>query len=66
MVYVTLKGDGASPVASITGYRVVWTGQNGREKQSRRFPLLKNAIAFSQRIRIGQTSKIVPVYGRSQ
>jgi hypothetical protein len=65
MGYVTLSGDGASPVASITGYRVVWTA-NGRQKQSRPFPLLKNALGFQQRIRMGQTSTIVPVYGKRQ
>ena len=61
MVYVTLGSDGASPTASITGYRVVWTA-NGRQKQSRPFSLLKGALGFQQRIRMGQTSKIVPVY----
>ena len=61
MTYVTLGSDGASPVASITGYRVVWTA-NGRQKQSRPFPRLQKALGFQQRIRMGQTSKIVPVY----
>lgn len=63
MVYVTLGSDGASPVASITGYRVVWTS-NGREKQSRPFPRLQKALGFQQRIRMGQTSRIVPVYAK--
>lgn len=64
MTYLQVNSDGStSPLGTITGYRVEYK-HKGHDRQTRPFTTLWHAFGFQQHLRMGQASKIVPVYSR--
>jgi len=62
VTYLAVNADGStSELGSITGYRVAYK-HGRRPRQSRTFKLLWQAFGFQKRLKMGQESRIVPVY----
>jgi hypothetical protein len=66
MAYLTINSDGSTTqLGAIIGYRVIYT-EHGRRKQTKPFNLLWQATGFQKGLRMGQGSRIVPVYARGE
>jgi hypothetical protein len=64
MAYLTVNPDGStSELGAITGYRVAYR-QGRRPRQSKPFNFLWQAFGFQKRLKMGQESRIVPVYAK--
>lgn len=62
MTFLAVNRDGSTTeLGSIVGYRVHYV-QGRQKRQSRPFSLLWQALGFQKGLRMGQASKIVPVY----
>jgi hypothetical protein len=62
VTYLAVNADGStSPLGSITGYRVAYK-HGRRTRQSKPFSFLWQAFGFQKRLKMGQESRIVPVY----
>jgi hypothetical protein len=66
VTYLAVHADGSTTeLGAITGYRVLYR-QNGRPRRSKPFGLMYQAIGFQRGLRMGQASKIVPVYSKQK
>lgn len=64
MTFLAVNRNGSTTeLGAIIGYRVQYL-QNGKSRQSRPFSLLWQALGFQKGLRMGQSSKIVPVYSK--
>jgi hypothetical protein len=64
VTYLAVNPDGStSPLGSITGYRVAYK-HGRRTRQSKPFSFLWQAFGFQKRLKMGQESRIVPVYDK--
>lgn len=64
MTYLAVNADGSTTqLGAITGYRVLYM-RDGRPRRSKSFGLMYQAIGFQRSLRMGQASKIVPVYSK--
>lgn len=62
MSYLAVGSDGSTQqLGVITGYRVEYM-QGARKKTTKIFPFLWQALGFQKTMRMGQSSKLVPVY----
>lgn len=66
MTYLAINRDGStSELGNITGYRVAYK-HGRRERQSKPFTHLWQAFGFQRGLRMGQQSRIVPVYAKGK
>lgn len=64
MTFLAVNRDGSTTeLGAIIGYRVQYV-LGGQKRQSRPFSLLWQALGFQKVLRMGQASKIVPVYSK--
>ena len=66
MSYLAVRGDGSTvELGNITGYQVHY--RRGKKAQrSRPFNFIWQAVGFQKGLKMGQQSKIVPVYAKGK